>query len=263
MAKQGDTRTFIPPDDPDIPIWRYRDFTKFVSILEHSGLFFGRVDRLDDHFEGSFPAGDDADARAKRLFRNKELYEKLKEIDPDDHERMLDDQRERAKALRQVVVVNCWHMNEHESMAMWKLYANDGLAIAIESTYRRLCDTLDVPLHSDAPYSEGSVRIGAVRYLDPTSDSLWADRFWSRFLWKHVSFSHEREIRALVADFPSAAFPHEFGVWRRVNLHSLIERVYVAPQSPQWFEDLVRAVVKRYGLQVPVRRSSLDEPPRF
>ena len=42
---------FKQPDDREIKIWRYMDFTKLVFTLEESGLFFSRVDRLGDPFE--------------------------------------------------------------------------------------------------------------------------------------------------------------------------------------------------------------------
>jgi hypothetical protein len=36
-------------------IWRFIDFTKFVSLIDKSALFFPRIDRLGDKFEGSIP----------------------------------------------------------------------------------------------------------------------------------------------------------------------------------------------------------------
>ena len=36
-------------------IWRYMDFTKFVNLLYTESLFFCRVDRLEDKWEGTFP----------------------------------------------------------------------------------------------------------------------------------------------------------------------------------------------------------------
>lgn len=44
---------FNPPSD-DAVLWRYMDFTKFVSLLEKSALFFARADKLGDPFEGAF-----------------------------------------------------------------------------------------------------------------------------------------------------------------------------------------------------------------
>ena len=43
---------FNPPPD-DAILWRYMDFTKFVSLLEKQALFFARADKLGDSFEGS------------------------------------------------------------------------------------------------------------------------------------------------------------------------------------------------------------------
>ena len=45
------------PEDTDSRIWRYMDFTKYVSLLQHRGVFFGRADRLGDPFEGSISRG--------------------------------------------------------------------------------------------------------------------------------------------------------------------------------------------------------------
>lgn len=36
-------------------LWRYMDFTKFVSMLVKKGLFFSRLDRLGDEYEGGSP----------------------------------------------------------------------------------------------------------------------------------------------------------------------------------------------------------------
>ena len=45
---------FHAPSPTNAKIWRYMDFTQFVSMLEHGGLFFFcRLDYLQDRFEGS------------------------------------------------------------------------------------------------------------------------------------------------------------------------------------------------------------------
>lgn len=45
---------FIEPQDQNAKIWRYIDFTKFVSLIDSQELFFARADKFDDPFEGSF-----------------------------------------------------------------------------------------------------------------------------------------------------------------------------------------------------------------
>jgi hypothetical protein len=59
-------------------------------------------------------------------------------------------------------LVSCWHMNEHESAAMWSLYLRSNEGVCIQSTYRRL--------RSGLPKC---VFIGEVNYIDyQTRDSL-------------------------------------------------------------------------------------------
>ena len=41
-----------PP--PNAILWRYMDFMKYVSLLDRKALFFGRVDKLGDPFEGFY-----------------------------------------------------------------------------------------------------------------------------------------------------------------------------------------------------------------
>ena len=42
------------PEDENVAIWRYLDFTKFVSLLDRRALFFVRADKIAelDPFEG-------------------------------------------------------------------------------------------------------------------------------------------------------------------------------------------------------------------
>ena len=42
------------PEDTDT-VWRYMSFEKFADILATESLFFTRVDRYDDKFEGYVP----------------------------------------------------------------------------------------------------------------------------------------------------------------------------------------------------------------
>jgi hypothetical protein len=38
--------------------------------------------------------------------------------------------------------INCWHTNEHESAAMWKLCLKSDEEIAVQSTYEKVRDSL-------------------------------------------------------------------------------------------------------------------------
>ncbi len=105
------------------------DFTKFVAILEYGGLFFTRCDRLDDRFEGSVTAGT-RDAFMGGI--------REKDESSDSFEKLASSLSDLNKWFRKWTTVNCWHMNEQESAAMWKLYSQTTEAIALVSTYERL-----------------------------------------------------------------------------------------------------------------------------
>jgi len=93
---------------------------------------------------------------------------------------------------------------------------------------------------------------------------------YSAFVHKRKSFEHEREVRALVIKWPTHDNEFDFtqetiadGVKIRVDVERLIERIYVAPNAPNWFADLVSAVIHRYGYVFEVIHSGLDEQPLY
>ena len=51
------------------------------------------------------------------------------------------------------------------------------------------------------------------------------------------------------------------GNYYEVDLSLLIQEVVVSPYAPDWLLELVRSVVIRYDLQVPVVRSDLAHAP--
>lgn len=176
-----------------------------------------------------------------------------------------------------VDICNCWHMNESESAAMWRLYARTEEAICIQSTYKRLRESLN-----EAPVKErGQLFLGTVEYIDYEGECLPDDNQLHYLVYKRRSFEHERELRALVwqtPQFPDGTpirlppdlskedFPEDLPkqrIWMKLDLARLIESIYVAPSSPNWFRDLVEKVVNRYGLQKPVRQSLLDDSPIY
>ena len=75
---------FTAPTNENIKIWRYMDFTKFLSFIDKKTLFFTRVDQLEDKFEGRFT----------KYFFNPESEEKAA---PDEKERL---RRYRAKSSK-------------------------------------------------------------------------------------------------------------------------------------------------------------------
>jgi hypothetical protein len=65
---------FQPPDNPTIHIWRYIDLPKYISLLNDKALYFCRMDKLIDRFEGSLPRPNillrKADPGSKRIVQS-------------------------------------------------------------------------------------------------------------------------------------------------------------------------------------------------
>jgi hypothetical protein len=185
----GVTCGLVPytPDHPvfraapdDAPLWRYMDFTKFVSLLDRGALYFARADQLGDPFEGSYPAANQP-MRAQWA-REQGL--------PDD---AFEDLELARRIQPQLHYISAWHLNEVESAAMWSLYLRTGEGIAIRSTFKRLCDSMAADPHV--------IYVGLVGYLDyDTTPIPEGNMFWP-FVHKRLSFEHEREVRAVIADF--------------------------------------------------------------
>ena len=246
-----DHRLFISPF-PDAVLWRYVNFTKFVSLLDKSALFFARVDKLDDPFEGSFPRGN-------------------VEVDPSSYsDPLLADfyrsARHFVKDIRPFTLVNCWHESPHESDGMWRLYSGDREGIAIRTDFKSLSESL---------VGEEVIHIGKVSYIDYDTARISELNSEESFLRKRKSFEYENEVRAINLDLPlppdlmagtglDLSIPtYDTGTYLDVDISRLIHEVKVAPFAADWFMELVQSVADRYGLSAPINKSALGDEPTW
>lgn len=221
----------MPPED-DAKLWRYIDFTKFVAMLEDSALYFPRISQMTDKLEGFLTA---PSAEAMR----KQMAEVTSEATLED-----------LKFVRDQLYISCWHQNDYESAAMWRLYLKSNEGIAIQTTIGRF--KMAIAGAVDPVY------LGEVWYVDFDKDHVPTRVVAHYALNKRKSYEHEREVRAVIHDLsgdPAKKVP--------VDLPTLLEAVFVAPECGDWLHDLVSKVLKRYNLSVPVTHSTLDAKPIY
>lgn len=234
---------FEKPRNEKARIWRYMDFTKFVSLLDRKALFFPRADKLGDPFEGSFSEAN-IPIRAE-IYRGEIPLEDISEI---------------YKRLREFTAISCWHINWYESAAMWKLYLKSDEGIAIRSNFDRLRNSLRDEKHD--------IFIGKVKYIDYEKDAIPEGPLPS-FVHKRKSFKHEVELRAVIQKLPPRGLssrskrPFVDGLYVPVDLDVLISRIYLAPTCPEWLFELVKSVTRKYGLKKEVFQSDLDRVPFY
>ncbi len=245
--------TFLDPENVEQRLWRYLDLSKFAHLLATSRLHFTRIDRFRDPFEGSAsPLA--ADELVKAYERSCEVHEIPKESRHSSEE--IREEVLNTNELRAQTFASCWHLNDWESAAMWAQYLASGEGIAICTSYdrfKRCFESVDEPVY-----------VGAVRYIDYDFEGLQdPGNLFSCVLHKRRSFEHEREVRAVVSRWgPDDVESPEEGIDLPVSPSELIEKVYVAPGTGQWFTDTVLAVVRAFNFSFPVERSKLlDAPP--
>src|SRR3989304_5109320 len=101
----------ISEDDLNLTVWRYLTFSKFISLITYQALWFPKLNILQDQFEGSMPS------KVQNTMHNKnQQWKKL--FHPDLHKQIDEMPIKNVQDGRELTVVNCWFLGEHESKQM-------------------------------------------------------------------------------------------------------------------------------------------------
>lgn len=227
---------------PSASLWRYMDFTKLLALLETNQLHFAPLIKFADPFEGHPPRSVVMVQRTMPFGLTDEEYTRLGEE--------IESNLKAFRDSRNLMFASCWHMNEIESSAMWSLYLRSGEGIAIRTTFEKVVGSL----------SSATIEVtgGMVDYVDYETFSPKQRNMLAWATYKRISFEHEREFRLLVV----GQHGHE-GILVPVKLSDLIDSIYLSPTMPDWIEELVTRVVRRYGLTCPIVRSALNSGPDY
>jgi len=245
--------------EPDVVLWRYMDFTKFVSLLSTKSLYFPSAACFDDTFEGAKGLAERKQKwddfylnffrRAVRgAPRSQSAAEVTEEEIEKDAQRLIREMEAAGNADRKQTFISCWHESKYESEAMWRLYSTSlSYALAIQTTVGATYAALG---------RNPDISIGRVEYLDyETSFASVNGAFWR----KRKSFEHEREVRLLIKDHRQNAN----GIPIHCDVPTLIQSVIVSPKTPDWFLPLVEDVIKKFGFHLPTSQSRLALQPFF
>lgn len=230
----------------DIKIWQYMKLDKLYSLLEEKKLFLSAVKNFDDPFEGVY-------TQKNIDFLNKQYsYDSYRESNSQfSYENLIES-----------TFVSCWHINQYESDAMWKLYTESGKGIAIQSTLKKLLDSLN-------PSSTQTVYCGEIQYIDYTAEEIPInfEKMTSKdklipFMYKRKSFEFEKEFR-LICNVQSSSSK---GIKVECQLGTLIEDIYVSPNYNKREKNIVQTIVNNFknsiGFSIEVQQSELAEQPK-
>ncbi len=252
----------IETPDNNQKIWRYMDFSKYVDMLTTNTLYFTRADKLEDPYDCSW-----------MLF----LGESQKQLSSE-YPQIKERTRQVNTFERLFVYLNCWHMNDVESVALWKLYSeNKYETIAIQTTFGKLKSEIENKWSRD-----GGPRIAKVKYDledagepigNPPEGRLFSSLSRANIIYKRPSFKHEEELRAFIYQGFDKEIK-EMGLRNEAHLEKLmeerpeyiripidpaklIEKVYVSPLAKDLFVELVKNISGE--LKDRVLRSDLYE----
>jgi hypothetical protein len=230
---------------PETKIWRYLTPDKFSGLLKTRMLFFPSTWLFEDPNEGSYP-----DENRRTRDHLWELFNVSSE------------QREiiewNSQVNRLLTYVSCWHISDHESAALWKIYGRVEKAVAVQSTLGRITKCLPDFVH-----------IHPVTYLDYTRDRIPTGHSMHPFFFKRREFRYEEELRVVTGDLPiSDPRRGKVGIslegWSfPIIPDELIETVYVGPGCSEVNYNHVKSESVQMALKASVLRSAMDRKPRL
>lgn len=256
--------------DRNATIWRYLTIDKFASLLQTRALWFSKLQILQDQREGMMPAA--PRAALKRQHRKTESWF------PDEERRAQVRNFVEANENdgRELIVVNCWFVGDHESQAMWDEYARDSegnCGVIVKSTADDLLRSLR--------RSHDNWWFGNVKYVDLATDegmnAYQASQASLRAFLKNQSYSHESELRLATMNFvtpgclnPDGSPPTERqragysyssdrrGIFVEVDLHALIREMRVAPGATGDHHAKMEELRLAAGIETAIGKSKLS-----
>lgn len=244
-------------------LWRYLDLSEFLWLLFARALYFACLTEFDDKWEGKLTA-----ATVEALKHAVYIPHIMQSQEETSEERALLLLRKSMRATQLIYGISCWHLNDVESVAMWKLYTHGKDGVAIQTTVSRLKDCLS---HEPRTIFIGEVNYDDHEACDPatvTDMSSLRRQYFQPLATKRRSFRHESEVRVILErmrgkgrDEFNGLLDSKSGESISVDLPTLIERIVVAPDYPRWAIESLQQQVSAAGLQIKIETSDLLRTP--
>lgn len=254
IPTQTSAPVFFPKSN--YAIVKYLDLTKYISILQRQSLFFCRVDKLEDKFEGT-TAKPNFDARINwyKYMRDVEHFFKF-ELTDDDILKRVKDQYAFDKQIKGISCVNCWNKKDDESAALWKIYSDFSKGIMIKSSISNIQNAFNKTLEE--------IQLSEIKYIDYEKEEMPDGNSMFPLIHKHRAYSYEDEVR-LIFETKQVGWEHDWeneeveeGIYLSTDINLLIEEIIISPYSANWFYKLVEDISHQYGLKKPISKSKLS-----
>lgn len=244
-----ESQVFEKPDNFNQRIWRFLNEKQYCDLLNTHTLFFARTDKLGkDKLEGKKTKPEIIISKQYREEWGQFLHLNQQQIQNVDS---MDIQAD--NGMLQHTYVNCWHIFDYDSKAVWNHFKKD---IAIQSTYIKLRESI---------VDSRDFFIGKVKYTDTKTDVSNPDLgFFRTFIRKDKNlYEIENELRAIVPywinENGKPVFLEkenfEVGLQVKVKLDLLVEKVILSSSVDSSFLEKIKAINKANNFTKPVEIS--------
>ena len=245
----------------NVELWRYMRLSAFLMLLRGK-VYVPTIAELR--------RGDPVESRSL-CTRTREYFDDLPEPDREwllaranEHEKVAinhPDTEAREKARTFVRIwdrelaerrrIWCWHQADIESMALWHIYAKDGIAIKTTPTRMK---------HAFDSHFVDTALIGRVHYIHHAREEALSHHFMRPYLLKQRCYQHEREVRVV---FPRDSDNHEGPRLLPLRPRELISEVLISPHIPRSEAvEIRRSLVQAWKLGAEWQEND-DDPAVF
>lgn len=221
-------------------IWRYFKFNRFIELLENRNIYFAAATQFEDPFEG------------------------VVSIIPYEQSYVESSYNNAFKELCRLTKISCWHIEEYESDAMWKIYADLGKGIAISTTIEKILSSMK-PFTLPKALAPENLIFGKISYVNLVGNKLNVD-LKKRFFYKHIIFNWEKEFRLAIslqmAEEFGMSIP-EKGIYVEIDLHKLIDEIYIGPTLGENDLKYCINICKELGFEEKIKISDLLGKPVY
>lgn len=239
----------------DYKIARYIDLTKFISLLQNQALFFCRLDKLEDQFEGTTTKRN-RDLRIETYKKHIEAGFFKTHLSDEDINNRVKELEEFEKKSKGIICINCWNKSKNESANLWKNYSSLTEGIMLKSSISKLIKSLVVATEE--------IQLTEINYLDYSQDYMPDGNTNYRLMHKQNAYSYENEVRLIYTKIPESGWVHDWskeevqnGVYIKVNIIELIDEIIISPNSQNCFFKSVKDIMEKYALNKPITKSEL------
>jgi hypothetical protein len=244
---------------------------KYESLLREQSLFFCRADKFSDPYECSIPKKefDYRISEKKFLYDERVNYKTDRNFDLEIAKRNANNLAYTHKEFKRATTVNCWHINNNESDAMWQLYLKNNEGVAVRTNKKKLYKSLEI--------IKENICVSKIRYINYENDIWFHSKnfpfegynFLTPVFHKRIEFEHEKELRLYhhvnsreKEDYWETQ-PNTMGEMIKIDLKNLVENIIFHPSADSSTKEKIIRLTKKYTQDFTFYSSKLSNEPYY